>query len=182
MLAGSSFIVLTVDGRHAPIGLRSAVTRFATSLGGDREWRVVERLEELAPQIGRIRPASRARPVERQRYGPSFGQQQCTDQVADVVRQPRFEMIETHAVDARLARSPYYFDANQGSHSTLRVSAAELVPRAIVRPTNGHGFSEASSIGFCSHAGNPGNFKLSDNCLASVDSGRSKKDAIRVAM
>src|SRR5262245_22808859 len=114
MLAGSSFIVLTVDGRHAPIRLRSGVTRFATSLGGDREWRVVERLEELAPRIGRIRRVSRSRPVERQRYGPSFGQQQCTDQVTDVVRQPRFEMIEAHAVDARLARSAYYFDANQG--------------------------------------------------------------------
>src|SRR5262245_5569799 len=114
MLAGSSFIVLTIDRRDAPIGLRSAVTRFATPLGGDREWRVVVRLEELAPPIGGIRRASRRRPVERQRHGPSFGQHQSTDQGADVVRQPRFEMIETHAVDARLARSPYYFDANQG--------------------------------------------------------------------
>jgi hypothetical protein len=32
----------------------------------------------------------------------------------NVLRQPRFETIEAHAVDARLARSPYYFDANQG--------------------------------------------------------------------
>src|SRR5262245_42721224 len=114
MLADSSFVILAVDGRHAPIVFRSTVTGFVTPFGGDRAWRDVVRLEELAPQIGRIRCASRPRRVERQRYGPSFGQQQCTDQVADVVRQPGFEMIEAHAVNARLARSPYHFDANQG--------------------------------------------------------------------